>query len=174
MAYKYTPYKKERWDFPKILAILIIGTLAIYMLLPVLQNFGPRDSVEGPPGYEEIALIGVTDRSMVLGDRCNNLEIPITQDQLFSIRAALSGGYVRPLTHDIYKSTIDHFGIEPVYFTLDRYDGDLWYATLRLRKETEILDMEVRPSDGVGISVRYDLPIFIESNTYEEQAKQVC
>jgi len=69
----------------------------------------------------------------------------------------------RPLTHDLFKSTLDTFHIELKEILItDLVDG-IFYATLICELDGETQEIDSRTSDALALAVRYECPIF----TYE-------
>jgi len=70
----------------------------------------------------------------------------------------------RPLTHDLFKNTLDTFHIELKEILItDLVDG-IFYATLLCELDGEMQEIDSRTSDALALAVRYDCPIF----TYEQ------
>ena len=73
----------------------------------------------------------------------------------------------RPLTHDLYKSTLVAFCKEVTEVLVYKFEEGIFYAKVILNGET-IEEIDSRISDAVGIAVRFIAPI----RCYESIVKQ--
>lgn len=69
----------------------------------------------------------------------------------------------RPLTHDLFKNTLDTFEIELKEVVINNLLDGVFYAKLVCFKDGEEYEIDSRTSDAIAMSVRYDCPIY----TYE-------
>lgn len=69
----------------------------------------------------------------------------------------------RPLTHDLFKNTLEAFDIELQEVVISALLDGIFYAKLICMKEGEIYEIDSRTSDAIALAVRFDCPIF----TYE-------
>lgn len=69
----------------------------------------------------------------------------------------------RPLTHDIFKSFADSFGIEIKEVIIYNLVEGIFYAKLICERDGNLEEIDTRTSDAVAIAVRFKCPIF----TYE-------
>jgi len=74
----------------------------------------------------------------------------------------------RPLTHDLMKSIMDTFQINLKKIIINKLDQGVFYALLVVEKDGVSLSIDSRTSDAVALAVRYEVPIFCESNIIEE------
>jgi len=76
----------------------------------------------------------------------------------------------RPLTHDLLGSVIEHLGgtLESIAVTSLR--DHTFYATLNVRQNGEIVEVDSRPSDAIALAVGVGAPIFVA----EEVLDEVC
>ncbi len=70
----------------------------------------------------------------------------------------------RPKTHDLIDSIFKGLGITPLQLVLDDIKEDIYFCKLFLEQAKEehksILEIDVRPSDGLIIALKNNLPIF--------------
>lgn len=100
-----------------------------------------------------------------------NIVIPIfiSKGQAQSIEAGRRGVSPRPLTHDILLDIIKDMGLEVSRITIDDLVNGTFMAELRLSKEEDEFPYDIRPSDGIAISVREpDLKIFISQEVVDK------
>jgi bifunctional DNase/RNase len=74
----------------------------------------------------------------------------------------------RPLTHDMMKSLMDVYGINLKKVVINKFDQGIFYALLVTEKDGIEKAIDSRTSDAVAMAVRYNAPIFCESNILEE------
>ena len=66
----------------------------------------------------------------------------------------------RPLTHDLFKSTLDAFNIQLQEIIINNLLDGIFYAKLICEREGQIIEMDSRTSDAIALAVRYNAPIF--------------
>lgn len=69
----------------------------------------------------------------------------------------------RPLTHDLFKSTLDTFNIELKEIVINNLLDGIFYARLICLKDGDLYEIDSRTSDALAMAVRYECPIY----TYE-------
>lgn len=69
----------------------------------------------------------------------------------------------RPLTHDLFKSTLETFEIELKEIIINNLLDGIFYARLVCTRNGEVVEIDSRTSDALAMAVRYDCPIY----TYE-------
>jgi bifunctional DNase/RNase len=69
----------------------------------------------------------------------------------------------RPLTHDLFKNTLDSFDIELVEIIINNLLDGIFYAQLICQQGDRILQIDARTSDAISMAVRFNCPIY----TYE-------
>ncbi|MCX8081904.1 MAG: bifunctional nuclease family protein [bacterium] len=70
--------------------------------------------------------------------------------------------FPRPLTHDLMKNIIVDFGWELFRMEIYTLKKSIYYARLILKKESEIKDIDCRPSDGIALALRFKASIFVD------------
>ena len=69
----------------------------------------------------------------------------------------------RPLTHDLFKNTLEAFDVELQEVIISALLDGIFYAKLVCMKDGEIYEIDSRTSDAIALAVRFDCPIY----TYE-------
>lgn len=69
----------------------------------------------------------------------------------------------RPLTHDLFKSTLDTFNVELKEIVINNLLDGIFYARLVCLKDGDLYEIDARTSDALAMAVRYECPIY----TYE-------
>lgn len=66
----------------------------------------------------------------------------------------------RPLTHDLFKNTLDTFNIVIQEIIINNLLDGIFYAQLICLKDGETVKIDSRTSDAIAMAVRYDCPIY--------------
>ena len=69
----------------------------------------------------------------------------------------------RPMTHDLFKNTLDSFQIELKEVIINNLVDGIFYANLILLNNGQEIEVDSRTSDALALAVRFGCPIF----TYE-------
>jgi bifunctional DNase/RNase len=91
-----------------------------------------------------------------------------------SINAVLAGQKPpRPLTHDLFVSTLEGFGAKVARSVIVAMEQDVYYARLILEAENEVMERKIveidaRPSDCVALAVRTESPIYVVREVWEK------
>jgi uncharacterized protein len=89
------------------------------------------------------------------------LPIWIGPGEASAIAMELAGmKFARPLTHDLFTSVIRGFGgtLQRVHIT--RVVDNTYFAELILRRGSDVISVDARPSDSIAIALRMSAPIF--------------
>lgn len=78
----------------------------------------------------------------------------------------------RPLTHDLLVSVIEKLGGEPDSVVITDLRKGTYFASLRVRRDGELIEIDSRPSDAIAIAVTCDpqLPIYVAEEVLDEAA----
>lgn len=130
---------------------------------PPLESGGYGEPVEVAVEAVFAAHTGDQVQHFVLlseGDR--KLPIVIGPFEAHSISMALEGNKPdRPITHDLMKTLIERLGGNVVRVLVDDIWGSTYYAKVLLLKGKEEIEIDCRPSDAIGLAVRFEAPIFV-------------
>ncbi len=74
----------------------------------------------------------------------------------------------RPLTHDLMKAMMHLYGINLKKVIINKFDQGIFYALLITEKDGIEKAIDSRTSDAVALAVRFDAPVFCESEILEE------
>ena len=69
----------------------------------------------------------------------------------------------RPLTHDLFKNTLETFDVELKEVIINNLLDGIFYARLVCLKDGEEIEIDSRTSDALAMAVRFNCPIY----TYE-------
>jgi len=74
----------------------------------------------------------------------------------------------RPNFHDLAKSVIQSVEAQLVRVVVTDLREGTYYATLELRTNGKLVEIDVRPSDAIAVAVRLDAPILVREGLFEQ------
>lgn len=66
----------------------------------------------------------------------------------------------RPFTHDLFKNTLEAFGIELKEVVINNVLDGVYYSSLVCLKGEEMMEIDSRTSDAIALAVRFECPIY--------------
>ena len=66
----------------------------------------------------------------------------------------------RPLTHDLFKNTLETFEIELKEVIINNLLDGIFYAKLVCIRDGEVFEIDSRTSDAIAMAVRFECPIY--------------
>jgi uncharacterized protein len=66
----------------------------------------------------------------------------------------------RPLTHDLFKNTLDTFGVGLREVVINNLLDGVFYSRLICIKDGETFEIDSRTSDAIAMAVRFECPIY--------------
>ncbi len=66
----------------------------------------------------------------------------------------------RPLTHDLFKNTLESFNVDLKEVVINNLLDGVFYAKLVCVKDGEEYEIDSRTSDAIAMAVRFDCPIY--------------
>jgi bifunctional DNase/RNase len=73
----------------------------------------------------------------------------------------------RPLTHDLFKSTLDAFNINIKEIIINQLMEGIFYSILVCEKDGKTYNIDSRTSDAIAMAVRYNAPIYTYKSILE-------
>jgi hypothetical protein len=73
----------------------------------------------------------------------------------------------RPLSHDVYKQTLDQLGVNVVEALIYQLDEGIFYTRLLLRQGAKEFLVEARASDAIAIALRAGAPVYAYAHVVE-------
>jgi hypothetical protein len=70
----------------------------------------------------------------------------------------------RPFTHDLFLDLVGKFSITIHFLQIDSIENGVYYAQLVLSSDHHKEYLDCRPSDGIALALRADVPIFVDEN----------
>tara|TARA_Y100000310_G_scaffold92522_1_gene90164 strand:- start:9121 stop:9711 length:591 start_codon:yes stop_codon:yes gene_type:complete len=140
----------------------------------VFENFQFDIEKKDLENYREME-IKVVPEKVVFRDECAKLTVATTLKKTEKLIRSTSGEFlIRPEEPDILEEIIDVFGITVEYIAIDDINENIFYAHMVLHDGQNVLNMDVRPSDGIVIASRTDSPVYVSENLLEEFAEITC
>jgi len=75
----------------------------------------------------------------------------------------------RPLTHDLIKSIIKELNAEFVRLEITTLKENTFFARILLKARGRITYIDCRPSDGIALALRCEVPIFVSRELMKER-----
>jgi bifunctional DNase/RNase len=101
--------------------------------------------------------------AVVLGERRGQRRLPIVIGSFEAQAIAVAMERMipnRPLTHDLFKSALDTFGVQLKEVVINNLLDGIFYARLVCMKNGELFEIDSRTSDAIAMAVRFECPIF--------------
>jgi len=109
--------------------------------------------------------------AVVLGELNGNKRLPIVIGGFEAQAIAVAMENMtpnRPLTHDLFKNTLDTFGIELKEIVINNLLDGIFYAQLVCVQNGKEYTIDSRTSDAIAMAVRYQCPIYTMDFILEE------
>ncbi|MCB0522659.1 MAG: bifunctional nuclease family protein [Lewinellaceae bacterium] len=104
--------------------------------------------------------------AVVLGEQHGSRRLPIVIGGFEAQAIAVAMERMtpnRPLTHDLFKNTLETFTIDLKEVIINNLLDGIFYARLVCERNGELFEIDSRTSDALAMAVRFNCPIF----TYE-------
>lgn len=66
----------------------------------------------------------------------------------------------RPLTHDIFQTVTQHFGLDLIEVVIYNLKDGVFYAKTVYTDGKDTLETDCRPSDAIALAIRFNCPIY--------------
>lgn len=74
----------------------------------------------------------------------------------------------RPMTHDLLGKVITSLGGEVLRVVISDLENDTFFAKIILDVDGELIEVDSRPSDAIALSVRAEVPIFVDERVMDQ------
>ena len=101
--------------------------------------------------------------AVILGEENGNRRLPIIIGgfEAQAIAVALENmNPNRPLTHDLFKNTLDAFDIKLKEVIINNLLDGIFFAQLLCEQNGNIIQIDARTSDAISMAVRFECPIY--------------
>jgi uncharacterized protein len=78
----------------------------------------------------------------------------------------------RPFTHDLFLDMCSKFSITVRFLQIDSIEDGVYYAQLVLANGNHEEYIDCRPSDGIALALRGDVPIFVDESVLASAAQK--
>jgi bifunctional DNase/RNase len=86
-----------------------------------------------------------------------------------AIAAALEGvAYSRPMTHDLFRSLVEHLGVVVEKVEVVDLRDNVFYALITVLMGERRLQIDARPSDAIAIALRTKSPIYVAEHVIKD------
>ena len=112
---------------------------------------------------------------IVLKERDGERQLPILIGihEALAIDRRLKGRQThgRPMTHDLMHSLLESLGSELEQIVISDLRDHTFFATLVIRHNGQVVEVDSRPSDAIALGVATGTPIYVESSVLEEACR---
>ena len=74
----------------------------------------------------------------------------------------------RPLTHDLFKSFANKFGIKLNHVIISKLKDGIFFSNIVCENNDDIIKIDSRTSDAIALSIRFYVPIFVKKDILDE------
>ena len=74
----------------------------------------------------------------------------------------------RPLTHELFKSFADKFGIKLNHIIISKLKDGVFFSNIVCENNDDIIKIDSRTSDAIALSIRFNIPIFVKKDILNE------
>ncbi len=112
--------------------------------------------------------------AVFLGDGKKSIVFYIDPAIGSAINASLAGQTPeRPLTHDLFLSTLELFGAKVTRAILVKVENGVYHARLFMEAENEVMEKKIieidsRPSDAIALVVRCGAPFYVLRGVWDQ------
>ena len=116
-----------------------------------------------------VPLVVLTD-----GDEVLHLPIFIGLWEAISINSAkIKEVLPRPFTHDLFLELLDKFSISLRFLQIDSIENGVFYAQLVLSADHHEEYIDCRPSDGIALALRGEVPVFVDETVLMSAGQRI-
>jgi len=149
----------------------LIGGFSLSPLLKTEEASIPEISTDG----FEITEVELQENRVSYTSNCRQIFFDVHEMQAFAIDKAMKKElYVRPLTQDLMADFIESFGITVEQIRIDRYENQIYYATIFASQKGKLISFDSRPSDATALAFKLDKSVYFNSTILQEQGVNVC
>ena len=131
----------------------------------------------------ELQVINITNSqaqvgafAMLLGEVNGERQLPIIIGPAEAQATALYLKGVktpRPLTHDLFITSLTILGASLIRVLIYKAKDGIFYSYIYLKKDEEIIRIDTRTSDAVGMAIRAECPILIYESILEQECLRI-
>lgn len=122
-----------------------------------------------------VAMSDATTVPLVVLTDGGELSLPIFIGlwEAVSINSAINKEVLsRPFTHDLFLDLAAKFSITFHSLQIDSIEDGVYYAQLVLSADHHKEFIDCRPSDGIALALRADVPLFVDKNVLDSAGRK--
>ncbi|HWL93938.1 MAG TPA: bifunctional nuclease family protein [Phycisphaerae bacterium] len=132
--------------------------------------------MEVPVDLSRIVIQDTSDQQIIfLREHGGEREFPIVigDSEACAIDRRLKGyKKARPMTHDLLADVIEKLNGELERIVINDLKNHTFYATLIIRTQHGLVEVDSRPSDAIALGVAAGTPIFVNEHVLREVCRQ--
>ena len=74
----------------------------------------------------------------------------------------------RPLTHELFKSFAEKFGIKFNHIIISKLKDGVFFSNIVCENNDDVIKIDSRTSDAIALSIRFNAPIFVKRDILDE------
>lgn len=74
----------------------------------------------------------------------------------------------RPMTHDLLKNMVLSLDTEIKHILINELTEGTFYAQIILEKDSQVMELDARPSDAIALAVRFNVSIYVNEQVLNE------
>lgn len=74
----------------------------------------------------------------------------------------------RPLTHELFINTLSSLGARVDHILIRDVKKSTFLATITIKQESRIINLDARPSDSIALAIRQKAPIYLTQNVIDK------
>lgn len=136
-----------------------------------LNALSTKDFIELDVEVSDSAILTMRNKNK----RCEGFSVTIDPAQAYSIQQGKDSKIsFRPLSHDVIRDILEQYNISVVMVKIVDFKNGIYIGKMILKKDEKIVNLDIRPSDGIAIAVRTNSPIYISKNVFESIKENLC
>ena len=164
---------KRKTERMKIINAVVFSALLLLVIYRASQTATDVQPIT-TDGFVRVN-VSIEGTAMIFTGNCRQITMNVVDTQALSIiNGILKRVDTRPLTHDMMKDILDNFGIKVILARVESFENEIYYAKTFLQQGNQVLELDTRPSDAVGIAVRTDTPVYFKAVLLETKGTNVC
>ena len=176
----YADGKLVSREWPDIWFIFAAYALVIGILFALVFKYKHQRTMDKKV---ELQVLNITNSqaqvgafALLLGEVNGERQLPIIIGPAEAQATALYMKGVktpRPLTHDLFMTIIGVLGASLLRVLIYKAKDGIFYSYIYLKKDEEIIRIDTRTSDAVGMAIRAECPILIYESILEQECLRI-
>ena len=140
----------------------------------VYENYEFLDKEYDLKNYKKMDIF-VSPERVTMRDECYVIGVATTLEKTEKlVRSSEKEFLVRPEEHDLLEEIMSVFDIKLDYVAIDKVEEDIFYGHMVVYDDNMVLNLDIRPSDGIAIALRTDSPVYVSNEIIEKFAENKC